>query len=281
MYFMKTIIAATITYIHPLSDDTLGIIGHSNKRLNLIILLSTILRVNKGVQILNARRRALLGLLHLLLHLLANLLLHLLQFLGITETSIDHSLLEEFEGVTRGPSISNLITVSVGGTGIGHTVTMVAVRRHLHIHGTIALGTVLLHEAHTFLHSKNVHTIHLNTRNVVAHLIILRMRRVTIDGGAHTVLIVLNTKDHRQLPQHGHVGAFPDLTLIGSSITITGNGHRHILTRWSIVLIGKGQTGSYGDLSSDDALTAVEIVCLVVKVHTATLRLGQAVLEAK
>lgn len=78
------------------------------------------------------------------------------------------------------------------------------------------------------------------------------------------------------LPQAGHVGRLPNLSLVGGPVTVAGDGNVHGLAGLGGVLVGKGQTGAEGDLGADDAGPAPEVSGLVVEVHGTSLGLGHA-----
>mmetsp|Transcript_8034 Transcript_8034/g.14615 ORF Transcript_8034/g.14615 Transcript_8034/m.14615 type:complete len:219 (-) Transcript_8034:119-775(-) len=94
---------------------------------------------------------------------------------------------------------------------------------------------------------------------------------MTINTRSHAVMIIFNTENHGQFPQGCHVGSFPYLSLIGSTIPITGNGDIHGFTRFGIVLVSKGQSRSNRYLGTDNTLSTIEVPIFIVKVHTSTL----------
>lgn len=237
--------------------------------------------INMGKEAVEAGLRELLGRHDLLLHLLTNTLLGILDLLGSGKTGINHGLLHELQRITGGSGEGNLLTVAVRGTGIGHGVAVVTVGHHLDVHGPVASRSEFPDEFHTLLHGKDVHAVNADTGDVVAHLVVVRVRGVAVDGGTHTVLVVLNAEDHRQFPQTGHVGRLPDLSLVGGTVTVTGDGHVHGLTGLGVVLVGKGQPSSERNLCTDDAGTTPEVPGLVVEVHRSALGLGHAAREAE
>mmetsp|Transcript_12615 Transcript_12615/g.18395 ORF Transcript_12615/g.18395 Transcript_12615/m.18395 type:complete len:206 (+) Transcript_12615:475-1092(+) len=153
-------------------------------------------------------------------------------------------------------------------------MSVVTVGHHLNVHGTISRSAKLLDESHSLLDSEDVHTINTDTGDVVAHLVIIRMTGVTVDGSSHTVAVVLNTENHGQLPQTGHIGRFPNLSLVGGTISIACNGDIHILTRLGVVFIGKGKSGTNGNLRTDNPLSTEEVILFRVEMHGSSLPLG-------
>jgi hypothetical protein len=105
--------------------------------------------------------------------------------------------------------------------------------------------------------------------------------RVTVNGPSHTILVILNAKDHGKFPEGGHVGRLPNLSLVGGTVSVTGNGDVHGLTRFGIVIVGKCEASSYGHLGTDNTVSTVEIPLLVVEVYGSTLGLAVSVLKSK
>lgn len=77
-----------------------------------------------------------------------------------------------------------------------------------------------------------------------------------------------------QFPEGRHVGGFPNLSLIGRTVSIASNGHIHLFPRRRLVLVGKGEARTDGNLGADNALPPKKVVLLVVKVHATALALG-------
>mmetsp|Transcript_25329 Transcript_25329/g.54493 ORF Transcript_25329/g.54493 Transcript_25329/m.54493 type:complete len:379 (-) Transcript_25329:188-1324(-) len=241
-------------------------------RRELILLLSTIRRVHIFKEMgLHRRFSRGLGLLDLFRHILSDALLRFLNLFGIGKSSINDSLLHELKRITSGSSQCNLLTVTVGGTRVRHGMPVVTVCHHLHIHGTIARTTPLLHKSHTLLDSQDIHAINPHSRNMIPHLVIIRMRRVTIHTRSHTIVIILNTENHGQVPQTGHVGTLPNLSLVGCPVSVARNGHLHGLTGSGIVMVGKCESRPDRNLRPHNTLSSEKVVFLVVKVHGTTL----------
>lgn len=91
----------------------------------------------------------------------------------------------------------------------------------------------------------------------------------------HDRALTLASKDDGEVPQLGHVVGLEDLTLVGSTVTVKGDGDVLL----ALVLIGKGETGTDGDLSTDDTVTAVE--ALGEHVHGTTLSVGDTLSSAE
>mmetsp|Transcript_1269 Transcript_1269/g.1998 ORF Transcript_1269/g.1998 Transcript_1269/m.1998 type:complete len:211 (-) Transcript_1269:732-1364(-) len=181
-----------------------------------------------------------LGNLDLLLDFLTNFLFHGFQFFGFGKSRIDHGIFNKFQWITCGPGKGNFFSCTVGRSGVTHGMTVITVGHHFDIHGTIARSTIVLDKSHTLLDGQHIHTINTNSRNMISHFVIIIVRGMTINTGTHTIMIVFNAKNHGQFPQRGHIGRFPNLSLIGGTISITGNGDIHGFTGFGIVFIGKG-----------------------------------------
>ena len=184
--------------------------------------------------------------------------------LVLEETSADES-----DGIAGIANLLNLSALTVRGSRIGHGVTDITVGLGLEQDGTVSLG-VLDGEATSVTGSDNVHTVELESRDVVTTSVELRGGRSTVNGGSHGVLVVLDDVDDGQVPDLGHVVSLVDLTLVGSSISHVGHGDGSSLG----VLGGKGETSSDGDLGSDDTVSSVEVLGDVVHVHRTSLTLG-------
>src|SRR5690606_31877028 len=110
-----------------------------------------------------------------------------------------------------------------------------------------------------------IHTVDADTRNVVAHGVVLVVGRGARDGSSHAVLVVLDQENSWQLPQRSHVCSLPDLTLVRSTVTVHGDTNVHLLARGGVVFVGESQAHTHGDLSADNARTTVEVVFLADK----------------
>mmetsp|Transcript_18095 Transcript_18095/g.25092 ORF Transcript_18095/g.25092 Transcript_18095/m.25092 type:complete len:253 (-) Transcript_18095:286-1044(-) len=150
-------------------------------------------------------------------------------------------------------------------------MTVITVGHHFDVHGSVAGTAILLDKSHALLDGQNIHTVDTNSGNMISHFEIIIVRGMTINTGTHAVMVVFNAKNHGQFPQRRHVGGFPNLSLIGRTISVTGNGDIHGFARLGIVFIGKGQSVSDGYLGTDNSVSAVKVVFLVVKMHGSTL----------
>lgn len=81
-------------------------------------------------------------------------------------------------------------THSVGGTGVGHGVASVSVGDEFVDEGTVALSGPLLAECDGLLAGKDVHTVDLETRDVLTTLVVLGQGGGAVGGSTHTVLVV-------------------------------------------------------------------------------------------
>ena len=250
-------------------------------RVLLVALGLHISGVNVGEKTVEAGLGKFLGRHNLLLHLLPDALLNVLELLGGGKAGIDHGLLNELQRIAGGSGEGNLLAVAVGGAGIGHGVAVVAVCHHLDVHGPVTGGGEFADELHALLDGQDVHAVDADAGDVVAHLVVVRVGGVAVDGGTHAVLVVFDAEDHREFPQAGHVGRLPYLTLVGGTVAVAGDGNVHGFAGLGVVLVGEGQASAEGDLRADDANSAPEVTGLVVEVHRPALGLGHAACEAE
>jgi hypothetical protein len=145
-------------------------------------------------------------------------------------------------------------TYAVGCAGVGHGVASVAVGDVFVDEGTLAGGAVLLSVLDGGLDGEDVHAVDLQTGDVLAALVVLGDGRRAVGSGTHAVLVVLAAEDDGELPQTGHVVGLEDLTLVGGTVTVEGEGDLLL----ALVLLGKGDTSADGDLGTDDTVSAVE-----------------------
>lgn len=87
--------------------------------------------------------------------------------------------------------------------------------------------------------------------------------------------LTLTAEQSREIPQLGHVESLEDLALVAGTITIQDD--TGVLS--ALVLVGKSQTGTDGNLSADDTVTAVEV--LGEHVHGAALSVGNTLAATK
>lgn len=87
--------------------------------------------------------------------------------------------------------------------------------------------------------------------------------------------LTLTAEQSREIPQLGHVESLKDLALVAGTITIQDDAG--VLS--ALVLVGKGQTSTDGNLSADNTVTTVEV--LGEHVHGATLSVGNTLAATK
>ena len=205
-------------------------------------------------------------LLSLSLELCTDLLLHLLEVsLGRPSLVKDHALanLKWVTGLSDG---LDLILGSVGGTWIGHGVTMVSVSESLEEEWTILLdiGTSPLDG---LSNHEDVLGLNLEAWDLVSSLIEVGVQGSTILGSSHSIGVILTEIDDWKLPKTSHVGSLEQLSLVGSTISIHGDGEV-VLAK---VLLGEGKTSADWHLGTNDAIASKELVLGVVVVHGASL----------
>lgn len=164
-------------------------------------------------------------------------------------------------------------------------VTGVAVGNELDQEGTLVAGDPLLRPLRCLVDGDDVHTVHLDTGDLVATGVVLRVRGAALRGRTHTVLVVLADEDARQVPELGlqkrsvrvpsplksqmthHVVRLKHLTLVARTVTV--HGERGGL--FALVLLGERETRTERDLRADDTMTTLE--GLGEDVHGSTLAL--------
>ena len=223
----------------------------------------------------------------LLVDVAASLLVEPLEVLLSSDTPVKDPLLESGNGVVGGAHALDLLTGTVGGTGVGHGVTTVTVGDVLENHGALLGASPLLSVLDGGLDSEDVHAVDLETRDVLTTLVVLGEGGRAGSGGTHTVLVVWNAMISRlshhavrsslltltaeqggELPELGHVESLEDLTLVASTVTVQDDAGLAVL----VVLVGESETSTNGDLRTDDTVTAVE--ALGEHVHGTTLAVG-------
>jgi len=96
---------------------------------------------------------------------------------------------------------------------------------------------------------------YLQTRDVVSTLEVARVGGGAVGCSSHSVAVVLANKDSREIPKLSHVVGLKDLTLVRGTITIEGKSGCFVIE----VLLGKGNTGTQGNLSTNNTVTAKEV----------------------
>lgn len=213
------------------------------------------------------RQGGLLGALGSLSDLLTDVLLDLLELLLGSDAELDETGLHTGDGVVVRTHVLDLLTGTVGGSGVGHGVATVTVGLVLNNNGTVLQG-VLTGELRAAVDSKHVHGVDLQTGDILTTLVELGHGRGAAGGGAHTVLVVLASEDAGDLPELGHVVGLEHLALVGGTVTVKGEGDEGLL----VVLVGERQTETKRDLGTDNTVTTEE--SLGVHVHGATFALG-------
>lgn len=99
-------------------------------------------------------------------------------------------LLEAGNGVLGAAHALDLLAGAVGGAGVGHGVTTVAVGDVLEDEGALAGVAVLLTVLDGSLDGESVHAVDLETGDVLAALVVLGEGRGAVSSGTHTVLVV-------------------------------------------------------------------------------------------
>src|SRR3546814_10787801 len=123
-------------------------------------------------------------------------------------------------------------------------------------------------------HRENVHAVdlHAGDAEAFAAAIELVLGATAIDRSAHRILVVLDHEDVRQLPQLGDVEAFIDLALVRGAVAEIGHGDPAV----AAIFVREGEAGAERDLSTDDAVAAIEFMLDAEHVHRAALALRDA-----
>ena len=120
----------------------------------------------------------------------AGLLVEGLELLLSGDLPLEQLLLEAGDGVLGAAHALDLLTCAVGGAGVGHGVTTVAVGDVLVNKGTLAGVAPLLTVLDGGLDGEAVHAVDLKTRDVLTTLVVLGESGRAVGGSTHTVLVV-------------------------------------------------------------------------------------------
>ena len=120
----------------------------------------------------------------------AGLLVEGLELLLGGDLPLEQLLLEAGDGVLGAAHALDLLTCAVGGAGVGHGVTTVAVGDVLVDKGTLAGVAPLLTVLDGGLDGEAVHAVDLETRDVLTTLVVLGESGRAVGGSTHTVLVV-------------------------------------------------------------------------------------------
>ncbi|KAH3661905.1 hypothetical protein OGAPHI_006084 [Ogataea philodendri] len=209
-----------------------------------------------------------LGLLDLLIDVFSGSLIERLDFILGSDSKLQKVGLQTGNWVVSGSHVLDLLSGSVGGTWVGHGVSTVSVSLVLQNKWSVTGNTPVLGELGGLVNGQDIHTVNLQTWDVLTSLVVLGHGRGSRSRSSHTVLVVLTSKNTWQVPQFGHVERLKHLTLVGSTISIQSEG-----TVWLVfVLVGKSKTGSQWHLGSHNTVSSVE--SWSVHVHGTTLTVG-------
>ena len=160
----------------------------------------------------------------------------------------------------------DFLSGSVSDTWVRHGVTVISISHVLNEHWSI-LNAELLGPLHSLSDHQDVLSITLETWNFVTSLVIFGVVSSTCIGGSHTIKVVLAEEDTWKFPESSHVGGLKKLTLVSSTISVHGNSD----VGFTLVLKGKSQSCTYGNLSSNNTVTTVEIILSVIVMHGSSL----------
>lgn len=118
-----------------------------------------------------------LSLLDLLIHLGAGLLVDALELFLAAYVPFEQLLLETGDGILSRAHTLDLLTGSVGSSRVGHGVTTISIGHVLHDERTIAGCSPFLAILDGSLNSQDIHTIDLETWDVLTTLVVVGKSR--------------------------------------------------------------------------------------------------------
>lgn len=176
---------------------------------------------------------------HLLIDVRTSLLVDGLELLLGGHRPVENVLLQALNGIVGASHALDLLTGTVRGAGVRHGVTSIPVGDILKNHGAVVGISPLLAVLDSRLDSETVHAVDLETRDVLATLVVVRESGRPVGRCTHTVLVVCNpvsflsplflhirmsptlaAKQCRQLPQLCHVKSLKHLSLVAGTITV-------------------------------------------------------------
>jgi hypothetical protein len=165
------------------------------------------------------RNRALHSLNDLLVNQLSRLLLLRLELRLGEDNPLKDALAETLDRVLGRTHVGDLVTGTVGRSGSRHGVSTRTVSNEFHDQRTLSGHSVLLGEGSSLLDCKDIHTVDLQSGNVLTVLEVLGQDGGTSGGRTHAIL-VLTSKDDLEVPELGHVVRLEDLALVRSTISV-------------------------------------------------------------
>lgn len=126
----------------------------------------------------------------LVVDVLAGLLVDRLElFLG-ADIPVQDLVLEAGDGVVGGPHALDLLAGPVGGAGIGHGVAAVSVGDIFEDERAVVAGGEVLAVLDGSLDGEDIHTVDLETGDILATLVVVGKGRRPSSGSTHSVLVV-------------------------------------------------------------------------------------------
>eukprot|EP00968_Pinguiococcus_pyrenoidosus_P021420 scaffold2785_cov291-Pinguiococcus_pyrenoidosus.AAC.1 len=237
----------SINYL--LKGEALHPIWHANVRREACLAL--LVDVDVLVQVIELRLRTLLRLDQRLLDVFSKLLLHGLALVGGGHVVVNEDVLDVLNGILGLAVLLDLLAGTIRRARIGHGVPVVAIRVHLHEHGPVPAGAELADHLHALLDRQHVHAVNLEAGNVVAHGVVVDVRRAALRAGAHAILVVLDAQHQRKAPQGRHVRGLEHLALVRRAVSEHRDGNRHLLAIRRLVLLRKSQASAHRNLESE------------------------------
>jgi hypothetical protein len=87
------------------------------------------------------------------------------------------------------------------------------------------LDRVLFCPFEALLHVEVVVAVHSDSWDFITTSEEISVMGSSVDGGTHSVEIILADKETREFPKTSHVSCFSDLTLIGGTISVHSNSY--------------------------------------------------------
>jgi len=116
--------------------------------------------------------------------------------------------------------------------------------------------TVLLCPLHCLSDHQYVLSIALKSWNSISSCVIVRVMCGTSIGSSHTIKIIFTKEYTWKFPECSHVSSLENLSLICCTISIHCNSNIWLF----LIFKSKSETSSYGNLSSDNTITTIEII---------------------
>src|SRR5690606_258915 len=155
--------------------------------------------------------------------------------------------------------------------GVAHGVSTIPISTHLQ-NRRLPLARQSQMIGYGLVYAEYVHAVGQGSRHVVAGGIPMKFRLCegTSRRRTHRVLVILDDANAGRLVQGRQIGRFVEGALSHRTVAEIGQTRTSIFT----ILVGKGDSHADGDVTTDDAVAAVEIELFLEVVHGAALTAG-------